>query len=185
LTGLGVALRRIGDLELLREVLSYLVRLTEPIDRLPGWWCPTGPHRNQPGPAGGHSKNLGMAHGIGGPLALLAQGLWAGITVNGQRDALSGICAFLDTWRQEGDAGPWWPQWLTLDELRTGQTTQPGPLRPSWCYGTPGLSRAQQLAAIASGDTARQHLAEHALAACLSDPAQLDQIIAAVATATR
>ncbi|MGH3865775.1 MAG: lanthionine synthetase LanC family protein [Pseudonocardiaceae bacterium] len=50
-------------------------------------------------------------------------------------------------------------------------------MRPSWCYGTPGISRAQQLAAIASHDNARQHLAEHALAACLSDPAQLDQII--------
>ncbi|CNE64627.1 Lanthionine synthetase C-like protein [Mycobacterium tuberculosis] len=63
LTGLGVALRRIGAIDLLGEVLTYLVRLTEPVDGLPGWWCPTGPDRTGPGPAGGHS-NHGMAHGI-------------------------------------------------------------------------------------------------------------------------
>ena len=37
LTGLGVALRRLGHHELLRQVLDYLVRLTEPVSGLPGW----------------------------------------------------------------------------------------------------------------------------------------------------
>jgi hypothetical protein len=37
-----------------------------------------------------------------------------------------------------------------------------------WYYGTPG---------IATGDAARQQIAEHALAACLSDTAQLSRII--------
>ena len=90
--------------------------------------------------------------------------------------AIERICAWLDTWRQESDHGPWWPQWITRGELHTRRPTQPGPLRPSWCYGTPGLARAQQLAGIATGDTARQRMAEHALAACLSDPAQLSRI---------
>ncbi|MGH4019183.1 MAG: lanthionine synthetase C family protein [Pseudonocardiaceae bacterium] len=182
LTGIGAHLlaHAPGD-DALGRILAYLVRLTEPLRvdglTLPGWWTAHDPNvTTSAGFPGGH-LNLGMAHGIGGPLALLARCLRAGITVDGQPDAIGGICAFLDTWRQEGDAGPWWPHWLTLDELRAGRTTQPGPLRPSWCYGTPGISRAQQLAAIASGDTARQHRTEHALAACLSDPAQLDQII--------
>lgn len=39
LTGLGVVLRRLGDNDLLHQVLDYLVRLTEPLDGLPGWWC--------------------------------------------------------------------------------------------------------------------------------------------------
>jgi hypothetical protein len=182
LTGIGAhLLTHAPGNDALGRILAYLVRLAEPLrvdgQTLPGWWTAHDPNvSTSDGFRGGH-LNLGVAHGIGGPLALLAQGLRAGVTVDGQADAVSGICAFLDTWRQDGDAGPWWPHWLTLDELRAGRTTQPGPLRPSWCYGTPGISRAQQLAAIASGDIARQHLAEHALVACLSDPAQLDLII--------
>ncbi|MGH3802687.1 MAG: lanthionine synthetase LanC family protein [Pseudonocardiaceae bacterium] len=54
--------------------------------------------------------------------------------------------------------------------------SQTGPLRPSWCYGIPGIARAQQIAAIATGDTSRQTMAEHTLATCLSDPSQLRQI---------
>ncbi len=95
---------------------------------------------------------------------------------DGHADAIDRICAWLDAWRQDCDNGPWWPQWITRDELRTRRPTQPGPLRPSWCYGTPGLARAQQLAGVATGDTARQDMAEQALTACLSDPAQLSQI---------
>ena len=42
--------------------------------------------------------------------------------------------------------------------------------------GTPGLARAQQLAALALGDRARQQAAEDALARCLADPVQLARI---------
>ncbi|TYB47817.1 lanthionine synthetase C family protein [Actinomadura chibensis] len=176
LTGLGVALRRIGALDLLREVLTYLVRLTEPLDGLPGWWCPTGPNRSKPGPAGGHS-NHGMAHGITGPLALMALTMNDGIHVNGQPAALARICQWLDRWERHTDSGQaWWPQIITLDELRRGDTDQQSPLRPSWCYGTPGIARAQQLTARALGDTARQRKAETAFAACVSDPGQLARL---------
>ncbi|WP_327040021.1 lanthionine synthetase C family protein [Micromonospora ureilytica] len=175
LTGLGVVLRRIGDLDLLREVLTYLVRLTEPIGELPGWWCPHGPNRTERGPAGGHS-NHGIAHGITGPLALLALTLRDGITVDGHTQAINRICQWLDTWQRHTINGPWWPQTITLAVLRRGDPSQRGPLRPSWCYGTPGIARAQQLTAFALGDTTRQHLAESALIACLNDPTQIRQL---------
>ncbi|MGW5578895.1 lanthionine synthetase C family protein [Micromonospora chokoriensis] len=175
LTGLGVALRRIGDYELLREVLTYLVRLTEPIGALPGWWCPHGPNRTEPGPAGGHS-NHGIAHGITGPLALLALTLRDGTTVDGHTPAINRICQWLDTWQRHTSTGPWWPQTITLDDLRRGDPSQRRPLRPSWCYGTPGVARAQQLAALALGDAARQHVAEGALIVCLNDPTQIGQL---------
>jgi hypothetical protein len=105
-------------------------------------------------------------------LALLALAARRDITVAGQDEAIDRICAWLDAWRQPGPAGPWWPTWVTLEDLRDGHASQPGPARPSWCYGTPGLARAQQLAAIARGDRARQADAESALARCVSDPAQ-------------
>lgn len=124
---------------------------------------------------GGHA-NLGVAHGISGVLAFLGTALRRGITVDGHCEAIATICVHLDTWRHDDDPGPWWPEWITQDELRTGRSRQHSPLRPSWCYGTPGIARAQQIAAIATGDAARQQIAEHALAACLSDTAQLSRI---------
>jgi hypothetical protein len=184
LTGLGAhLLRRDPDGELVREVLGYLVQLTGPLsagDRagpgVPGWWTDSIPSGQPVGAWRGGHADLGMAHGIAGPLALLALAMKQRITVGGQAAAIGRICQWLDTWRQDSPAGPWWPERISLAELRSGRASQPGPARPSWCYGTPGLARAQQLAGQATGDVARQEMAERALAGCLSDPAQLARI---------
>lgn len=174
LTGLAVVLRRNGDHDLLRDVLAYLVRLTEPINGLPGWWCPVGPERTRPGPVGGHS-NHGIAHGIVGPLALLSLTCIDGIIVDGQIDAITRVWQWLHTWeRHDERGGSWWPQIVTLADLDRGATSQPGPQRPSWCYGTPGIARALQLAGRALCDHDRQRHAERAFSNCLNDPAQLD-----------
>ena len=164
----------------LEHVLQYLARLTEPLridsQILPGWWTSHDPSfRYSASFAGGHA-NFSMAHGIAGPLTLMSLATRNGLTVDGQQQAIARICGWLDTWRQEHDTGSWWPQWVTRTDLSTRRPAQPGPLRPSWCYGTPGLARAQQLAAIATADGTRQEAAEHALAGCLSDPRQLAQI---------
>ncbi|GAB1641487.1 lanthionine synthetase C family protein [Krasilnikovia sp. MM14-A1259] len=175
LTGLGVALRRLGDHDLLRHVLDYLVRLTEPRGSLPGWWCWNSPERDQPPPTGGHA-NHGIAHGITGPLALLALTMRDGIHVDGHAEAITRICRWLDTWQQHTGGAAWWPQTVTLTDLHRGAPAQQAPLRRSWCYGTPGIARAQQLAAHALHDTDRQNLAEAAFAGCLTDPAQVARL---------
>jgi lantibiotic biosynthesis protein len=178
LTGIGVhMLRHTPGEAALGRILSYLVRLTEPLradfDTLPGWWTWHDPNRRtSPGFAGGHA-NLGLAHGIAGPLALLAAAQRRGLTVPGQADAIERITAFLDSWRQDTSTGTWWPQWVTRPDLRSGRPAQPRPARPSWCYGTLGIARAQQLAAIATGNAQRRRIAEDAIADCLRDPAQL------------
>ncbi|MGH3776471.1 MAG: lanthionine synthetase C family protein [Pseudonocardiaceae bacterium] len=184
LTGLGAyLLRRDPDGELVRRVLAYLVQLTQPLPTdddagpsAPGWWTSDVPS-GQPAHAfrGGHA-DLGMAHGISGPLALLALAMKKGITVDGHTGAIEGICQWLNAWRHEAATGPWWPERVSLAELRTGRSVHNGPARPSWCYGTPGLARAQQLAGQALGDPVRQQMAEHALVSCVSDPAQLARI---------
>ena len=175
LTGLGVALRRLGDQDTLDDVLTYLVRLTEPIGDLPGWWCPHGPNLTQPGPPGGHS-NHGIAHGISGPLALLALTLRDGTTVHDHRQAILRICEWLDHWQQHSSGGAWWPQTLTAHDVLTGRPSQPGPLRPSLCYSTPGIARAYQLAGLALDDDRRQHQAEATFLACINDAAQLNRL---------
>jgi len=183
LTGLGAhLLTRQPDGVLLRRVLQYLVRLTEPVDtdddigrHAPGWWSADAANPDKPVP-GGHA-NFGMAHGITGPLALLALAMRHTIIVPGHGEAIGRICTWLDTWRQPGPAGPWWPEKITVADLRAGRPGVVGPARPSWCYGTPGIVRAQQLAGIALGDPARQQTAEDALSRCLADPIQLGRII--------
>lgn len=164
----------------LGRILTYLVRLTRPlvIDgwQLPGWWVHHDPQRGASAHFSGGHANFGIAHGITGPLALLAQAQLREITVDGQGEAIELICAWLDSWRSENDTGTWWPQWITSQELRNRRTDQSGPQRPSWCYGTPGLARAQQLAALATADTDRQRMAEQAFADCLADPNQLARV---------
>ncbi|WP_017975668.1 lanthionine synthetase C family protein [Actinopolyspora halophila] len=176
LTGLGTyLLRRHGPGPLLRDVLTYLVRLTEPRpDGLPGWWAAHGPTGAERGWDGGHG-NLGISHGIAGPLALLAQTARAGIHVAGQSHALSRILTWLDQWRHDTESGTWWPGVLSRAEHDDGQAQRQAPPRPSWCYGTPGIARAQHLAGLALGDTERQHRTENTLAGCLADNGQLAQ----------
>ncbi|WP_405152159.1 lanthionine synthetase C family protein [Sphaerisporangium sp. NBC_01403] len=177
LTGLGAHVwRRDPGGDLAKEVLAYLVALTEPVDGLPGWWTMSSARRAANEPLGGHGNN-GMAHGICGPLAFLALTARDGLVVHGQLEAIGRICAWLDDWQQDHHGDPWWPEMVTLTELQDGQSAQPGPLRPSWCYGTPAIARAQQLAALATGDTARRRTAESALTGCLNDPHQLRRIV--------
>ncbi|WP_424212705.1 lanthionine synthetase C family protein [Streptomyces sp. BI20] len=174
LTGLGAGLLTGGTAQhdLLREVLGYLVRLTEPVAGLPGWWTANDPSDSPSAEFPGGHGNFGMAHGVGGPLALLAITARRGVVVPGHLDAIRTICRWFDVWCQPSPTGPWWPEWITLHEHGTGRPRAERPGRPSWCYGTPGLARAQQLAALALTDPTRQAMAEGALVGALIDPVQ-------------
>ncbi|CAG6394091.1 lanthionine synthetase C family protein [Streptomyces cocklensis] len=181
LTGIGAYLLRTSPEDVaLDRILRYLVALTRPLapgaGGLPGWWVAHDPRRgHSPRFPGGHA-NLGAAHGITGPLLLLAQALRHGIEVNGHRDAIRTICEHLDTWRRDTETGPWWPEHLSRRDLEQRHPHRPHAARPSWCYGTPGIARAGQLAGIALRDTDLQALYEDALYLALSDPAQLAKI---------
>lgn len=181
LSGIGaLLLRRDPGGSAMERVLDYLVALSRPLrfegQVLPGWWVGHDPHhRFSSAYRNGHG-NLGAAHGVSGPLALLSQAMRRGITVDGHCEAIATICEWLDAWQQDGDSGPWWPEWITLADLRRGRPSQPGPARPSWCYGTPGIARAGQLAGIATGDARRQQTYEQALVQCLDSPAQQARI---------
>ncbi|MEE4543493.1 lanthionine synthetase C family protein [Streptomyces sp. V4-01] len=175
LTGIGaLLLRRQPRGPETKAVLEYLVRLTEPISvngaPLPGWWVGHAPANNKAAMPGGHA-NAGMAHGITGPLALLALAMRAGTIVNGHEAALLRICRWLDEIRQHDHQGVRWPRWINQNGPAPAL-----PAAPSWCYGTPGLARAQQLAAIVTGDHDRKRMAERALLHCMTDPHQLNRI---------
>lgn len=172
LVGLGALLLvRHPNNDLLGDVLGYLVRLTRPRRHdgmeLPGWWVGHDPDPILPTP-GGHA-NFGMAHGAAGILALLALATRRGRVVEGQHEAIERLVGWFGTWRQHSPNGPWWPQWITRSALRTGRPTQPGPGRPSWCYGSIGIARALQLTALATGDATGQQTVERALLESLTE----------------
>jgi hypothetical protein len=184
LTGLGaLLLYRRKQPHLLRDILSYTVRLLRDTKWLngravPGWWCTDGPN-GQPDSGKwpyGHA-NFGMAHGVAGPIALLALAARAGIDVLGMKEALISATRLLERWaRPVRGNGAAWPETLTPTAWREG-TTKTGPVgRPSWCYGTPGIARALQLAALATHQLTSQVAAERILASCLADPVQLAKV---------
>ncbi|MET9293062.1 lanthionine synthetase C family protein [Streptomyces sp. NPDC003077] len=173
LTGIGALLlhRRPGSIEM-KGILEYLVRLTEPVSGpsgrpVLGWWTDHAPSTHTAATPGGHA-NVGMAHGIAGPLTLLALAKRRGVTVAGHEEAMYRICHWLDRIRYFDYR---WPRWISAEGPAPAI-----PTAPSWCYGTPGLARAQQLAGIALNDEKRKRMAERALLHCLSDPQQLDEI---------
>lgn len=133
--------------ELLRDVVNYLVRLTEPVLDVDGpragWrvW-----HRPDDIDAAGAHTNNGLAHGVCGPLAALALAQRRGIIVDGQEEAMRRVLRHLDTTRRHAIPHSGWARW----DAQTATATS-----FSWCYGTPGLVRAQQLAALALGDRDR------------------------------
>ncbi|WP_328469075.1 lanthionine synthetase C family protein [Actinoplanes sp. NBC_00393] len=176
LTGLGVYhLHRHPEHPITRDVLAYLIRLTY---RLPGstppgrppWWLASGlAGTADPRYPHGHG-NLGVAHGISAVIALLSL---AAIHTEGAPavvDAIAELCAWTDEHRHETGGESWWPGFVT-DAAGT-----PLRHRPSWCYGTAGTARAQQLAGIALGDSVRRRRAETAMLATLRDPTQLARL---------
>ncbi len=100
----------------------------------------------------------------------------AGIEVTGQQDAIRQICDFLDAWEQRDAVATWWPETIARAEHERMTPAKTGPGRASWCYGVPGQARSQQLAGLAIGDPDRERRAEAAMAACLTDARQLDQV---------
>ncbi|MGW1032300.1 lanthionine synthetase C family protein [Streptomyces antibioticus] len=183
LTGLGALLLSRGTHPgLLDDVLRYLVRLLrQPImfhgEEVPGWWTSDSPS-GRPDAAWptGHG-NFGMAHGVAGPIALLALSARAGHSVAGRHQALIHCCRLLETrahcLRNGATA---WPETLTIDGWADRSIMPRRPGRPSWCYGTPGIARALQLAAIACSRAAARRLAEDALTTCATDPEQIARI---------
>ncbi|MEV5986332.1 lanthionine synthetase C family protein [Streptomyces sp. NPDC052051] len=139
----------------LRLVVSCLVELSlGEIDhrghKVPRWWSMAAPRIGQEVEMPDGNLNFGLSHGIAGPLALLSLAWRAGVVVDAQREAIEALMALLRQWAYEDeDGGVRWPHAVSLDDWAAGPGSLRPHLRPSWCYGAPGMSRAVQLAAVA------------------------------------
>ncbi|HUQ54669.1 lanthionine synthetase C family protein [Lentzea sp.] len=176
LTGIGRYLLACGAgaRPVLERLLEYLVRLTDPVrvrgQWVPGWWTPdpsllAGPVAHPDG-----HFNLGMAHGVSGPLALMALCHGQGVAVEGHEEAMRRIATWLLSRRGFDEHGPYWPALVPLEhEVACAADLLP-PSRVAWCYGAPGVARAVQLAAAAVGEPAWADEAKTTLRAAFRRP---------------
>ncbi|MGI5229853.1 lanthionine synthetase C family protein [Actinoallomurus sp. CA-142502] len=165
LTGLGRLLLGTGHAE---PAVRYLIALTEPVEvdgaRVPGWWVPHAPLRNTPDGEG--HFNLGLAHGVAGPLALLAIAHRDGLRLPGQEAAIERIVTWLLEWLHEGS----WPSVVGFHRQLRGPDGSTRPDRPSWCYGAPGIARVLQLAGLALDRPSWRETAASVLRRALARP---------------
>ena len=177
----------------LRSVVDCLVRLVLAQGTLPRWYTPPGlygdPKMVVSYPHG--QLNCGLAHGIPGPLALLALAHRQGVEVEGLHEAVERTADWLTANRFDDEWGVNWPTAVPVEVITSGTTpmltllrkapapatTSPnGPSRTAWCYGSPGVARALWLAGDALGRDDLQTLAVSAMEAVYQRPLAARQI---------
>jgi len=147
----------------LPDLLAALVTLAEPAG-IPRWASLPDPSRDgwlaREYPDG--YLDCGLAHGAPGVLALLAIALSRGIEVAGQAEAVRRLASGLLGYAASDAFGITWPQAVPLDAAVPPVVPVS---RSAWCYGSPGVARALQLAGGALGDTGLSEAATTAFGA--------------------
>jgi hypothetical protein len=160
--------------EMAAAICRYLVRLGKPLSvrgtPLPGWYVQKceDPDLSERFPPG---MSTGMAHGIAGPLSLLATAWQAGIVVPEHEQTIHRLAEWLQARLCRNEHGCYWPSVINPDEEITGKIdTPPNHRVGSWCWGTPGIARALQLAGRALGRPEWERTAVDAQRALFADP---------------
>jgi lantibiotic modifying enzyme len=121
--------------------------------------------------------NCGLAHGIPGPLGVLALARRAGIECDGLEEAIDRLAAWLVAHRLDDEWGINWPTAVGLHP--PGHPA--GPIAPTqdspygqagWCYGSPGVARTLYLAGLALDNQEYCDLAIEAIEAVLRRPVE-------------
>jgi lantibiotic biosynthesis protein len=137
--------------------LRHFVRISQPIEvdghEIPGWWVP---RSRQPGRLERQrflrgNFNLGLAHGVAGPLALISLALQRGHEVSGQRDSIRRFADWLAGWVLHDENGCYWPCWVEWTAQVAAERSADGVTRTAWCYGAPGVAYALYQAGTALG----------------------------------
>lgn len=173
LAGIGrvlLAAEQTGQRNAAPGLTAALTTLTDMINAparpLPGWWLPAQDHALPVAgtlpPSG--AATTGLAHGLAGPLALLATAAINQRSVPGQDQAIATACDWLLKWRNPNGT---WPAHIPGDALRRAPDPRalaqaPG-RRDAWCYGAAGIGRALTLAGQALADRHLQQTGHHVI----------------------
>ena len=164
----------------LKATLRSLVALASDTGSRPRWWTPAHllgdadtaalyPHGN---------LNCGLAHGIPGPLALMALALSYGIVVPGVEEVVDRLVDWLIGHRADDGWGVNWPYAVSLtSEGLPNDTASADPSsRAAWCYGAPGVARALWLAGVGRDRVEWRDLAVEAMESVYRRPIAARQI---------
>lgn len=157
----GADLGHAESADALRDVLGLLVEMARPIqvhgERVPGWWTDPGLGWVSEADRAAYPLgefNLGIAHGVCGPLSLLALAHQAGHDVPHMVDAMRTMADWVMRNRVVGEQGSYWPGRVAFED-ETGRSPSPAVSvtpRSDWCYGAAGVARTLHLAGRALGD---------------------------------
>ncbi|MFB9903860.1 lanthionine synthetase C family protein [Allokutzneria oryzae] len=120
---------------------------------------------NEPYPHG--YVNLGLAHGIPGPLAALSFAWRAGHRHEGLIETVRHLTDYLVGVPCEDEWGRNWPGGIPLTEDGAENRGRLGRARTAWCYGAPGIACALLNASIALQDNEVREIAVDAFEAVL------------------
>ena len=164
----------------LESVLRALVALASDSGSRPRWWTPAHLLGDEEMAALYPNGNLncGLAHGIPGPLALMALALADGIGVPGIEEAVDRLAGWIVGHRADDGWGVNWPYAISLTQEGLPDRGAPtdGPSRAAWCYGAPGVARALWLAGVARNRPEWGNLAIEAMEAVYRRPIAARQI---------
>jgi hypothetical protein len=119
--------------------------------------------------------NAGLAHGIAGPLALLALAEEAGISVAGQRQAMARAARWLIANRADDEWGPSWASGIPMPAA-DGSVPAREATHNAWCYGAAGVSRSLWLAGRAIDHDATMQFAVDAMTAVCRRPSDARRV---------
>ncbi len=115
--------------------------------------------------------NVGLAHGIPGPLAVLSLAWNAGYRIAGQREAIEGISRWIIEHHVKDSWGINWPGVVPLSASYSAEEWRRlHPARSGWCYGVPGVARSLWLAWTVLKDETLRDIALESMETVLSRP---------------
>lgn len=178
LSGIGRYLLSRADIPEVKTVLDAITRqliaMSSEEDGVPSWYVPPQlimqEHWQPFYPVG--LLDSGLAHGVAGPLALLALVKLQGEGIEGIDVGIDRMASWLSNHRCDDD---WGINWGTAYPIK-GEGLPPQPSRCAWCYGSPGIARALWLAGEALNQNAYRDLAVQAMEAVYSKPIPARQI---------
>lgn len=159
-TGIGVYclnnLRNPSFAKLAERIARALVHLSKPLEAegltVPGWYVPSRYlflKEDQEKYLKGNF-NLGLSHGIPGPLAYLSAAALRGVEAEGQKEAIQTMADWIKRHRQEEQGNLFWGSYVSFEEETEG-LRRTSKRKSGWCYGTAGVARSLFLAGKALG----------------------------------